>query len=396
MSLTGPRTREESIKASNTESGSIISSINSKIKSGEKINLVCYIYDDMCAKHTLLSTTNSDGEAIPHQESRHRVQKINGALHTTGLGSIFFTGGSIDLKRSDLFKVHTKDYIKCVEDTCKQNKPVHFPPPSTEISITDFSSLESIYAAPASVMGAVNLVCVGTQISTQKLRESLAKNKKIKPNYISNHPKRVFCNVRPPGHHAHADHGAGFCFINNVAVGAKYALTNYPHIKKILIIDWDLHHGDGTQDIFKDIEDNSSVMYVSLHRGTDFYPGTGSLDDNTKYKNILNVPLKKNCTIDEYMHNFNNVVLPACYNYKPDLIMISAGFDSHKDDIYSELPLDYKDYSYMTRCIIDLAETCSNGRIVSVLEGGYSIHVLVGSVLAHVSTMIDYNGVKKN
>ena len=381
---------KETVRIGNAEIAKILDSISSKIDSKTKINLVCYVYDQMCVSHVPLPVTDSDGVTRHHQESKHRVQKINGALHITGLSSIFITGGSIEMKRSDLHRVHTPEYIKQIENLCKLDRPGKLDPPSSETSVSGFKSLESIYAAAASVMGGINMICADRPISTAILKESYAKQNKTKPVYRSNVPRRVFCNVRPPGHHAHTNHGAGFCFLNNIAIGAKYAQAKYPHIKKILIVDWDLHHGDGTQDVFKG---NPDVLYVSLHRGTDFYPGTGSATDNELYPNILNVPLKANTTIEEYMAHFNGEVMQKAYAFKPDLIIVSAGFDSHKDDTYHELPLDYKDYSYMTRCIIDLAETYAHGRIVSVLEGGYNINVLIGSVVSHIATMIDYDGV---
>ena len=372
----------------------LLGSIQMKLQSKIPINMVCYIYDDNCALHQQIDNV-LNGKQFPHQESRDRVLKINGALKQTGLISLMINAGSVSLGRSDILKIHDKDYIKDLEHYCKLNKPHRFLINNKEVdlSIKNFDSLSSIYAATASVMGAVQLTCTDCKVGTKDIENFMIREKKTPPVFRSKYPGRVFCNIRPPGHHANSKHGAGFCFLNNVAIGARYALDKYEQIKKILIVDWDLHHGDGTQDIFAQPKGtDSNVMYVSLHRGPDFYPFTGTLADNEKYSNVINSPFAKNTTIDEYMNHFNNVIFPKALEFKPDLIFISAGFDSHRDDMYHELPLDYTDYSYMTRKLIDLAETCAHGRIISVLEGGYTISVLIRSVSAHIATMIDYDG----
>jgi acetoin utilization deacetylase AcuC-like enzyme len=393
----GNRTKQQTICAGNREISQILQSIQKKRQNKQKLNMAIYIYDDKCKGHEQVT----DG-GLPHQESKLRVMQINGALNTTGLTNILVTGGSIGLKRSNILSVHNPDYVAYLESICGNNKPAVLDKPCSDLSITNSQSLEAMHAAAASVLGAVNLICSGCEVDTSAIKKQCRKEKIYPPVYRSTVPRRAFCNVRPPGHHAHKDHGAGFCFLNNVAIGARYALDKYPDkIKKVLIFDWDLHHGDGTQDIFgkrrnSNNSDNSNskddVFYISIHRGTDFYPHTGSLDDNQTFGNVLNLPLSAKVKHADYMEYFNDVVLPAAYGYSPDLIMISAGFDSHADDLYGELPLDYEDYSYMTRRLIDVAETCSDGRIVSVLEGGYSLHVLIRAVSAHVATMINHDG----
>jgi acetoin utilization deacetylase AcuC-like enzyme len=389
------RSRTETITVGNDVMSYILSSINTKIDEKKKINMVCYIYDDKCKNHEQIPNKDADGKLVPHQESKKRVTQINECVKKTGLSTLLISSGSVDLKRSDLLKIHTRKHVEYVEEVCKENKPRLFKDPYTDVSISNFSSLESIYAAVASVKGAINQVCSNNQISIKHLKKQHKKNKTKRSIYRSNIPKRSFCNVRPPGHHAHSDHGSGFCFMNNVGCGAKYALDTYPDtVKRVLIFDWDLHHGNGTQEIFANYDDrkDNSVFYASIHRGNDFYPFTGTFEDNKYYSNVLNIPLKANCTIDEYMDKFNNIFLPRAYEYKPDLIIISAGFDSHKDDLYSELPLDYEDYVYMTQKLIDLANNCADGKIVSVLEGGYTTHVLIRAVTSHIATLIDYDG----
>jgi acetoin utilization deacetylase AcuC-like enzyme len=395
MSKISERTLKESALIGDQEILEILTSIQSKVKSKTPINLVCYIYDDNCARHQQMDTTHPSGRTTPHQESRDRVLKINGATHHTGLNALMVSAGSVSLQRSDILKVHDKDYVKEVEHYCKLNEEHCFAnlDQDLDLSIKNFDSLAAIYAAVASVMGAVQLACTDCQIGTADIETKYRDQKKTPPKFRSKFPRRVFCNVRPPGHHANSKHGAGFCFLNNVAIAARYALDKYDHIQKVLIVDWDLHHGDGTQEIFAESDNaDPNVMYVSLHRGPDFYPFTGTMADNDEYSNVLNSPFPQDATIDEYLKRFDEVVLPAAYEFDPDLIFISAGFDSHRDDLYSELPVDYEHYSYMTRKLVDLAENCANGRIVSVLEGGYTISVLIRSVMSHIGTMIDHDG----
>lgn len=356
----------------------LINSINEK----QKINMICYIDDAICDEHL-----NID---IDHQESPLRTQAIRKALKIYKLNNIMGQIKSNPVKISDLFMVHEDDYIHTLIDYGISNTPCQLPESSSESSMSNINSLKAIMMAAGSVIKAVESVCECNYI-------------KIKNNkqYHTKRITKVFCNIRPPGHHAHHNKGAGFCFINNVAVGAQYALNKYSdNIKKILIFDWDLHHGDGTEDIFKN---NSNVMYVSFHRGgkyiNQFYPFTGikktidnidEIDDVCKIKeNIINFPIAYLEHINSYMHKFNTLFLPIAYNFNPDLVFISAGFDSHKDDLYHALPLDYIHYHEMTKSLMKLADECADGRLISALEGGYTLDVLVKSVIVHVATMID-------
>lgn len=346
----------------------LIRSLLTEIKSKKSINAIAYIDDPGCDKHKLI--------VEDHQESPFRTQIIRKAFQKYGVDKFLVKSGSISVRKSDLVNVHDVDYIGSIVNCARTNKPINVPEPSSEISMTDISSLESILAAVASVMGGVDTVCGGVKINDKKTKK-----------YSNKVITKVFCNVRPPGHHAHKNHGAGFCFVNNVATGVKFAQEKYFDIvKKILIFDWDLHHGDGTQDIFNN---DSNVMYVSFHRGGQdedvFYPGTGL----TSQANIFNYPIGKTESVESYMDKFYNSFLPLAYEFNPDLVMISAGFDSHKDDKYHELPLDYKHFQQMTIELMKLADKCAGGRLVSVLEGGYTLEVLYKCATVHVLTMIN-------
>ena len=190
--------------------------------------------------------------------------------------------------------------------------------------------------------------------------------------------KKIFCNIRPPGHHASPSKAAGFCLINNIAVGVQRALS-YSNIQRVLIFDWDLHHGDGTEEIFKN---NPHVLYSSFHCSY-IYPHTG----NKSYNNIHNYPLSDSVTIQEYMTLFYNFLSKA-YEFKPDIVFISCGFDSHKDDTYHCLPLNYNHFEIMTEELCKLANLCCKGRLVSVLEGGYDVNVLAKCVFTHIQAML--------
>ena len=199
--------------------------------------------------------------------------------------------------------------------------------------------------------------------------------------------KKIFCNVRPPGHHASSHEASGFCIFNNVAIGAKKALT-YPDIGKVLIFDWDLHHGDGTQSIFKCSKD---VMYSSFHRSAPFYPNSTNDTDKGKYYNIDNYPQDEYNTAEEYMREFHEKFLPKAREFDPDIVFISCGFDAHEDDWYEALPLTYKHFKIMTKALCNLANRYAGGRLVSVLEGGYTLNVLAECAAVHIHELINNN-----
>ena len=195
--------------------------------------------------------------------------------------------------------------------------------------------------------------------------------------------KNTFCSVRPPGHHAESDKAMGFCIYNNVAVGAAYLLHHYQY-KKVAIIDYDVHHGNGTQEIFYN---NPNVLYISTHQYP-FYPGTGSVNEKGASNNILNIPLDPGTSSDVYFNSFENV-LKKLKSFNPEFILLSSGFDAHQKDPLAQVNLKSKDYYEITKRIMNVANNICDGRIVSILEGGYDLDALKESAYEHVKSLIE-------
>ena len=197
--------------------------------------------------------------------------------------------------------------------------------------------------------------------------------------------KNAFCAVRPPGHHAEKDKAMGFCIYNNVAVGANYLIEKYKY-KKIAIIDFDVHHGNGTQDIFYD---NEKVLYVSTHQYP-YYPGSGSNKENGKFNNVLNIPLEAGTTSEVYLNAYENV-LTKIKQFKPEFLLFSAGFDAHIDDPLAQLMLSSEDFYKITKRTLECSKSFCKGRVVSILEGGYDLRALQSSTKRHVDALIEFN-----
>jgi len=192
----------------------------------------------------------------------------------------------------------------------------------------------------------------------------------------------AFCAIRPPGHHAEPLLAMGFCLFNNIAIAAAYALQYY-QLERLAIIDFDVHHGNGTQIAFYH---QPKVLYASSHQ-MPHYPGTG-YPSETGIGNIINVPLAAGDSGVEFRQKYCNSILPALKNFKPDLVLISAGFDAHKDDPLAAINLVEDDFKWITEELMAIADSSCKGRIISVLEGGYDLKALAASVAIHVKTLM--------
>jgi len=194
--------------------------------------------------------------------------------------------------------------------------------------------------------------------------------------------RRAFCAVRPPGHHATPSSAMGFCLFNNVAVAAAQAIAAHG-LARVAIVDFDVHHGNGTQDIFWN---DARVLYASSHQWP-LYPGTGARGE-TGAGNIVNAPLPAGSGSIEFRDAFNRIVLPAIDDFAPQLVIVSAGFDAHRLDPLAGLELEADDYAWVTRRLVDLATRHAGGRVVSSLEGGYDLTALRDSACAHVAALM--------
>jgi len=259
-------------------------------------------------------------------------------------------------KREFLENTHNKDYINFVEKSFPE-KGLSFLDGDTIISP---GSKEATADAVGSIITAID----GVQ------------NKEF---------HNAFCAVRPPGHHAERNKAMGFCIYNNVAVGAHYLLEKYK-FNKVAIIDFDVHHGNGTQDIFYD---NEKVLYISTHQYP-YYPGTGAEKEKGKYNNIFNIPLPAGTTSEEYLNAYE-FVLKKIKEFKPEFILLSAGFDAHKDDPLAQFQLTSKDFYNLTKRTLNLAKLYCEGKVVSILEGGYDLNALQESTEMHVNALLEFN-----
>ena len=258
--------------------------------------------------------------------------------------------------RSLLEITHNSDYIKFVEESFPK-KGLSFLDGDTIVSP---GSKEATSDAVGSIITAID----GVQ------------NKEF---------KNAFCAVRPPGHHAEKNKAMGFCIYNNVAVGANYLINKYK-FNKIAIIDFDVHHGNGTQDIFYD---NEKVLYISTHQFP-YYPGSGTEHEKGKYNNIFNIPLPAGTTSEEYLKAYE-FVLKKIKEFKPEFILFSAGFDAHKDDPLAQLQLEAEDFYTLTRRTLELSKLYCDGKVVSILEGGYDLLALQKCSEMHVKALLEFN-----
>ena len=249
---------------------------------------------------------------------------------------------------------HESDYIDEVENSFPK-KGLHFLDGDTIVSP---GSRQASSDAVASIITAIDSV----------------QNKEF---------KNVFCPVRPPGHHAEKDKAMGFCIYNNVAVGAHYLIDKYK-FNKIAIIDFDVHHGNGTQNIFYD---NKKVLYISTHQYP-FYPGTGANNEKGKHDNILNIPLPAGTNSEEYLNAYEHV-LKKLKEFKPEFLLFSAGFDAHQDDPLAQFKLKSKDFYDITKRTLKVINKSINNKVVSILEGGYDLNALKESSEYHLKALIE-------
>ena len=302
--------------------------------------------------YTKSSLDHDTGDS--HPENKFRIQSILDRLKTNkNLNLEWSEPYNIDI--SSLKKTHDNNYIQKVKRAFP-NKGHVFLDGDTVLSP---GSKNASYDAVKSMISAVEMV----------------HNKKL---------KNAFCAVRPPGHHAEFNKAMGFCIFNNIAVGANYLIEKYKY-KKIAIIDFDVHHGNGTQNLFFS---NKKVLYISTHQYPHF-PGTGTSFEKGRYNNILNIPLLSGTNSREYFNAYE-YVLKKIKDFKPEFLLFSAGFDAHKDDPLSNINLKSEDYHEITKRTLLVANHFCEGKIVSVLEGGYNLNALAESTEQHLKALVNF------
>jgi acetoin utilization deacetylase AcuC-like enzyme len=290
---------------------------------------------------------------IAHPESPRRLEAIMAAARTITGAQIIQNCRRATFEEIEL--VHTPAYTRQLRNISSDS--IVMLDPDTAFSP---HSMDAALKAAGSIMQAIDFV-------------------------FENSGNRAFCAVRPPGHHAEPDTPMGFCIFNNIAVGAAYALKN-KLADKIAIVDWDVHHCNGTQKIFYK---SPRVLVISLHQYP-FYPGSGGSFETGEEAGLgytINLPMRPGAGDPEYRQAFDEIILPAINNYKPELLMISAGFDAHKDDPLAYINLSTAFYGEMTTMLADKANNLCRGRIVSVLEGGYDLNVLYDCAKIHLEML---------
>ena len=292
-----------------------------------------------------------------HPESPNRLRAIVQQLEQSGTMAQLTRIAPRMAEDEWIAKVHTAAYLASLKQHAPASGRVSLDP-DTSMSP---GSLTAAYLAAGGALAGVDAIM----------------NREV---------EHVFCAVRPPGHHAEANRAMGFCLLNNVAIAARYAQKKYG-LSRVLIVDWDVHHGNGTQHSF---EDDPSVLFFSTHQFP-HYPGTGRESEHGRGAGegyTINVPMEAGGGDDEYRAVFHHVLVPAADEFKPELVIISAGFDAHKDDPLASMGLTEAGYADLTGIVAGIARRHAQGRILSSLEGGYNLTALAASVDAHVRGLL--------
>jgi len=307
---------------------------------------VLYYYDPLFLQH----------DTGDHPESALRLRAVSEHLEKTGLAHLLCAQPCVDATIDQLARVHEREYIQALaEYTAKGGGRIE----------ADTVCSRDSYAAAVRAAGAV---CDAIK------------------RVVAGNDRRAFCLVRPPGHHALRDGPMGFCLFGNVAIAAQAARVEH-ELDRVLIVDWDVHHGNGTQNAFWE---DGQVAFLSIHRYP-FYPGSGAADETGHGKGLgtkLNLPIKFGTSRADFLSAFEGGLAKLADKIRPQLVLISAGFDAHRADPIGSLGLEADDFAVLTNLVVDVAATHAGGRLVSVLEGGYHPRMLAESVAMHLGAML--------
>lgn len=307
----------------------------------------------------LFSEKFLDHQTGNHPECPERLEAIKKAVYSSEIIESLILLEPEKGTKEQLSLIHLPEYAKSVQISCEQGD--RFLDADTIICKKSYDAA---------------LFAVGGTLKVLRL---------IQEGSLHN----GFCALRPPGHHAESNRAMGFCLFNNVAIAARFAISHLG-LKKVFIIDWDVHHGNGTQNAFYF---NSDVFYASLHQYP-YYPGSGHSGETGRGagdKFTLNFPLAPFEGDETYLSIFKNQLIPALVNYKPELIIISAGFDAHEKDHLSSMRVTSDGFYQMTELICEAAKSVCEGKVLSVLEGGYNLNALGESIVLHLKVLLKYN-----
>jgi acetoin utilization deacetylase AcuC-like enzyme len=296
-------------------------------------------------------------ETGQHPESPERLRSVTAHLNSTQLPARFEPGKIVLATVEQLARVHSPSHVERVREFAQDG--------GGRIEADTVVSRQSFDVA---------LRAAGTACD--------AVDRVLKDDH-----SRACCLTRPPGHHALADDPMGFCLFNNVAVAARQAIAKHK-LSRVLIVDWDVHHGNGTQDIFYD---DAEVYFLSAHRFP-FYPGSGTREETGTGKGlgtVFNMPVEYGTARRQYFAEFLQLLADCAKRCRPELVLISAGFDAHRLDPIGSLDLETEDFAVLTRLVLDVADEYCQGRCVSVLEGGYNVQALAESVEQHLTVIAD-------
>ena len=290
-----------------------------------------------------------------HPESPDRLRAVMSGLDNEEFEHLEHLEAPI-IDVDSIKRVHQSEYVERILDNVPQEGEVHVRlDPDTAMSS---ASGEAARRAAGAIVNAVDQIVDGKA-------------------------KNAFCAVRPPGHHAESSRAMGFCLFNSAAIGAFYARAKYG-MKRVAVIDFDVHHGNGTQHSF---EMDPGLFYGSSHQFP-AYPGTGSSDETGVDGNVVNVPLPPGAGSAEFRAAYNDSILPKLRRFDPEVLIISAGFDAHVDDPLAQLQVQTIDYSWVTEELLKAADECCDGHVISLLEGGYNLSALTASSQAHVRALM--------
>ncbi len=294
-----------------------------------------------------------------HPEKADRLRSITALLDKSALAKKCTAGSYKPLIEEDITEIHTGKTVTLIKQLAAHGGGRA--DPDTVVSPDSFTVA---LAAAGACTSAVDAVLKGTD-------------------------RNALCLIRPPGHHATVRRPMGFCLFNNVALAAHHAKKVHK-LTRILIVDWDVHHGNGTQDIFYE---DPEVVFSSIHRfGNGFYPGTGDKNETGRGQglgHIFNEPVRFGTSRKEYHSRFTSMLEKAADTIKPELVLLSAGFDAHRNDPIGSLGLESEDFALLTRQVLGVAKTHAKGRLVSCLEGGYNLEALAESVQLHLAGLLE-------